>query len=97
MLRALVYLSLTPSDSQEGREMAATGGAGLKQSFSLPGESQKAAKILRQFLGMCSCRYFLHIQLPGVAKNTADPEHPATALNSIPKAVLQRAKGQCSP
>lgn len=24
----------------------------------------------------------------------ADPAHPATALNSIPKAVLQRAKGK---
>lgn len=25
--------------------------------------------------------------------NTADPEHPDSALNSIPKAVLQQAKG----
>ncbi|KAK1925682.1 hypothetical protein DB88DRAFT_206347 [Papiliotrema laurentii] len=43
------------------------------QSFSLPGESEKAAKILAHFL--------------------ADPSQPHSALNSIPKAVLQRARG----
>lgn len=43
------------------------------QGFSLPGEAEKAAKILDSFL--------------------ADPEHPGSALNSIPKAVLQRARG----
>lgn len=58
---------------QDGQTMATQGGSNLIQSFSLPGESQKAANILRGFL--------------------ADPAHPATALNSIPKAVLQRAKG----
>lgn len=31
--------------------MASTGGSSLMQSFSLPGESQKAAKILGSFLG----------------------------------------------
>lgn len=43
------------------------------QGFSLPGEAEKAAKILASFL--------------------ADPEHPESALNSIPKVVLQRARG----
>jgi len=43
------------------------------QGFSLPGEADKAAKILETFL--------------------ADPSHPESALNSIPKAVLQRARG----
>lgn len=36
---------------QNGSQRAATGGSGLMQSFSLPGESQKAAKILKSFLG----------------------------------------------
>jgi len=43
------------------------------QGFSLPGEAEKAAKILETFL--------------------ADPTHPESALNSIPKAVLQHARG----
>ncbi|EPQ54544.1 DUF500-domain-containing protein [Gloeophyllum trabeum ATCC 11539] len=43
------------------------------QGFSLPGEAEKAAKILATFL--------------------ADPDHPESALNAIPKAVLQRARG----
>jgi len=43
------------------------------QGFSLPGEAEKAAKILESFL--------------------ADPSHPESALNSIPKAVLQHARG----
>lgn len=46
---------------------------GFAQSFSLPGEAEKCAKILESFL--------------------ADPTHPESALNSIPKAVLQRARG----
>jgi len=43
------------------------------QGFSLPGEAEKAARILTSFL--------------------ADPSHPESALNAIPKAVLQRARG----
>jgi len=43
------------------------------QGFSLPGEAEKAAKILESFL--------------------ADPSHPESALNSVPKAVLQHARG----
>lgn len=46
---------------------------GLAQSFSLPGEAEKAAKILESFL--------------------ANPEQPESALNAIPKAVLQHARG----
>ncbi|THV03025.1 DUF500-domain-containing protein [Dendrothele bispora CBS 962.96] len=41
--------------------------------FSLPGEADKAAKILDSFL--------------------ADPDRPESALNAIPKAVLQNARG----
>ncbi|TYJ58339.1 hypothetical protein B9479_000885 [Cryptococcus floricola] len=62
---------------REGQTLATEGSSQFVQSFTLPGESEKAAKILRGFLG----------------KDLADPSHPATALNSIPKAVLQRAKG----
>jgi len=46
---------------------------GFVQSFSLPGEAEKCAKILESFL--------------------ADPSQPESALNAIPKAVLQRARG----
>ncbi|KAH7101812.1 DUF500-domain-containing protein [Auriculariales sp. MPI-PUGE-AT-0066] len=46
---------------------------GLAQSFSLPGEAEKAAKILESFL--------------------ADPQNPESALNAIPKVVLQSARG----
>jgi lipid-binding SYLF domain-containing protein len=51
----------------------ATGSRDFAQTFSLPGEAEKAAKILDSFL--------------------ADPERPQSALNAIPKAVLQRARG----
>lgn len=51
----------------------ATGSRDFVQTFSLPGEAEKSAKILDTFL--------------------ADPDHPESALNSIPKAVLQRARG----
>ncbi|KAI5885430.1 uncharacterized protein SCHCODRAFT_02644724 [Schizophyllum commune H4-8] len=51
--------------ASEGREFV--------QGFSLPGEAEKAAKILDRFL--------------------ADPERPESALNSIPKTVLQNARG----
>jgi hypothetical protein len=36
---------------QEGSARAGQGGSNFMQSFSLPGESQKAAKILKSFLG----------------------------------------------
>jgi len=58
---------------KDGSAKASSGGSTFMQGFSLPGESDKAAKILRHFL--------------------ADATHPQTALNSVPKAVLQRARG----
>ncbi|WVF68756.1 hypothetical protein IAT40_003528 [Kwoniella sp. CBS 6097] len=67
------FLNKAQAALKDGQTRAAAGGSSLMQSFSLPGESDKAAKILKSFL--------------------ADPNAPRTALNSIPKAVLQRAKG----
>ncbi|KAI0632397.1 DUF500-domain-containing protein [Trametes polyzona] len=58
---------------KEGSNRLANESQHFVQGFSLPGEAEKAAKILESFL--------------------ADPEHPESALNSIPKAVLQRARG----
>ncbi|KAI0357464.1 DUF500-domain-containing protein [Trametes cingulata] len=58
---------------KEGSNKLANESQHFVQGFSLPGEAEKAAKILESFL--------------------ADPEHPESALNSIPKAVLQRARG----
>jgi lipid-binding SYLF domain-containing protein len=58
---------------QAGTTKVASGSREFVQTFSLPGEAEKAAKILDSFL--------------------ADPERPESALNSIPKAVLQRARG----
>ncbi|KAG9019754.1 hypothetical protein FRB90_009624 [Tulasnella sp. 427] len=58
---------------KESSSRVAAESRGLAQSFSLPGEAEKCAKILESFL--------------------ADPTHPESALNSIPKAVLQRARG----
>jgi len=46
---------------------------GIAQSFTLPGEAEKCAKILETFL--------------------ADPSNPESALNAVPKAVVQRARG----
>lgn len=37
---------------KEGSSRAMAGGSSLMQSFSLPGECDKAAKILKSFLGM---------------------------------------------
>jgi len=58
---------------QEGGSRVQQESAMLIRGFSLPGEAEKAAKILESFL--------------------ANPEHPESALNAIPKAVLQRARG----
>jgi len=62
---------------QDSGTRVANGSRDFAQGFSLPGEAEKAAKILESFLGV----------------NIADPAHPESALNSIPKAVLQRARG----
>jgi lipid-binding SYLF domain-containing protein len=58
---------------QSSTTKVASGSREFVQTFSLPGEAEKAANILDSFL--------------------ADPERPESALNSIPKAVLQRARG----
>jgi len=58
---------------REGSSRVATESRGFVQGFSLPGEAEKAAKILGSFL--------------------ANPDHPESALNAIPKVVLQRARG----
>ncbi|KAJ7069555.1 hypothetical protein C8F01DRAFT_1113152 [Mycena amicta] len=59
--------------AQTSGNKIASGSSALVQGFSLPGEAEKAAKILDSFL--------------------ADPDRPESALNSIPKAVLQSARG----
>ncbi|KAG7445723.1 DUF500-domain-containing protein [Guyanagaster necrorhizus] len=58
---------------QASSTKVASGSRDFVHGFSLPGEAEKAAKILDSFL--------------------ADPERPESALNSIPKAVLHRARG----
>jgi len=58
---------------QTSTNKIATGSREFAQTFTLPGEADKAARILESFL--------------------AYPENPESALNSIPKAVLQRARG----
>ncbi|KAG2039523.1 hypothetical protein BDR03DRAFT_859590 [Suillus americanus] len=58
---------------KEGSSRVATGSRDFVQGFTLPGEAEKAAKILESFL--------------------ANPNHPESALNSIPTAVLQHARG----
>ncbi|KAF8895603.1 hypothetical protein BD779DRAFT_1619283 [Infundibulicybe gibba] len=58
---------------QESSTKVASGSRDFVQGFSLPGEADKAAKILDTFL--------------------ADPTHPESALNSIPKIVLEKARG----
>lgn len=58
---------------KEGSSRMASGSRDFVQGFTLPGEAEKAAKILESFL--------------------ANPNHPESALNSIPTAVLQRARG----
>ncbi|KAJ7600865.1 hypothetical protein C8J56DRAFT_911486 [Mycena floridula] len=58
---------------QSSSTKVAAGSRDFVHGFSLPGEAEKAAKILDSFL--------------------ADPERPESALNAIPKAVLQSARG----
>ena len=79
---------------KEGSSKAASESRGFVQGFSLPGESEKAAKILESFLGeihLNSAWSIVYNRWPIVT--TADPNHPESALNSIPKAVLQHARG----
>jgi len=58
---------------RDSSSMVATGSRDFVQGFTLPGEAEKAAKILNSFL--------------------ANPDNPESALNSIPKAVIQGARG----
>jgi lipid-binding SYLF domain-containing protein len=58
---------------KDGSSKIATESRGFAQGFTLPGEAEKAAKILESFL--------------------ANPDHPESALNAIPKAVLRNARG----
>ncbi|THG95374.1 hypothetical protein EW145_g7971 [Phellinidium pouzarii] len=57
---------------------------GFVQGFNLPGEAEKAAKILQSFLGWL---------VTSLSFTAADPQQPESALNAIPKVVLQRARG----
>ncbi|KAJ6584101.1 DUF500-domain-containing protein [Mycena vulgaris] len=59
--------------AQSSSTKIASGSRDFVHGFSLPGEAEKAAKILDSFL--------------------ADPDRRESALNSIPKAVLQSARG----
>jgi len=59
---------------QQSSNKIASGSREFAQTFTLPGEADKAAKILEAFL-------------------EADPDKPESALNSIPKPILQRARG----
>ena len=77
---------------KEGSTRVQSSSQSFAQGFSLPGEAEKAAKILATFLGSSSQLSNLHdIVLNHFPQ--ANPEDPQSALNAIPKAVLQRARG----
>ncbi|KAJ7079767.1 hypothetical protein B0H15DRAFT_495247 [Mycena belliarum] len=59
--------------AQSSSTKIASGSRDFVHGFTLPGEAEKAAKILDSFL--------------------ADPDRRESALNSIPKAILQSARG----
>lgn len=78
---------------KEGGNKIANESQHFVQGFSLPGEAEKAAKILESFLGASAVLSHRNdLMTTGVP--AADPEHPESALNAIPKAVLQRARGK---
>lgn len=77
---------------RDGSGKVASGSRDFLQGFSLPGEAEKAAKILDSFLGSMF-RFDISPEVVYQKLLTADPENPESALNSIPKAVLQRARG----
>jgi lipid-binding SYLF domain-containing protein len=83
---------------QASSTKVASGSRDFVQGFSLPGEAEKAANILDSFLGMLAKDWTLFARAHIIHTNIpADPERPQSALNAIPKAVLQRARGvQCS-
>lgn len=78
--------------AKDGSSRMQTGSQSFVQGFTLPGEAEKAAKILDSFLGMHSV-LSVYIYVCTDCDNVADPENPQSALNAIPKAVLQRARG----
>jgi hypothetical protein len=81
---------------KEGSSRVQSSSQSFAQGFSLPGEAEKAAKILATFLGLCSITFTSHgDHVDSFPK--ADPGHPESALNAIPKAVLQRARGAFPP
>ncbi|KAG5334081.1 hypothetical protein C0989_004415 [Termitomyces sp. Mn162] len=77
--------------AQATSHKVASGSRDLMQGFTLPGEADKAAGILDSFLGW----RLLFSSSFGITQSaaSADPERPESALNAIPKAVLQRARG----
>lgn len=78
---------------KEGGNKIATGSRDFAQGFSLPGEAEKAADILASFLGVYKPRFGVRTCTDKLSP-AADPDHPESALNAIPKAVLQRARGE---
>ncbi|KAF8682468.1 hypothetical protein RHS04_02283 [Rhizoctonia solani] len=83
---------------QEGGSRMQQESAALVRGFSLPGEAEKAAKILESFLGEqnnnnMNNRYLDPLMSPTNHNPIANPDHPESALNAIPKAVLQSARG----
>jgi hypothetical protein len=77
---------------KEGSTRVQSSSQSFAQGFSLPGEAEKAAKILATFLGSSSQPSNLHEVVLNYFPQ-ANPEDPQSALNAIPKAVLQRARG----
>lgn len=76
--------------AQQGSSKIASESAQFVHGFSLPGEADKAAKSLASFLGTSHSTSGLN----AAHSRAANPEHPESALNSVPKAVLQRARGK---
>jgi hypothetical protein len=76
---------------KEGSSRVQSSSQSFAQGFSLPGEAEKAAKILATFLGLSPTR--MHPETQHSIFSKADPDHPESALNAIPKPVLQRARG----
>jgi hypothetical protein len=82
---------------KEGSSKVQSSSQSFAQGFSLPGEAEKAAKILATFLGLSLPLQLQLAQNPAENFSQADPDQPESALNSIPKAVLQRARGASAP
>lgn len=80
---------------KEGSSRVASGSRDFVQGFTLPGEAEKAGKILASFLGQSPRS--TRSRDPADGARTADPTHPESALNAIPKAVLQHARGTSEP